>query len=214
MRAGWIATLALVVACGCSSNTSTTPSDNTPPVDTPTATPPAKPDPLYDQLHSGLFQADAAVKKLGDALDLAHDMQKKATGPFVEAMKDVVATIDDSGSSLAALTGGEPPTADQVAQNKAKYETQRSDLVNKIGDLLKDMREQEDAAADMVDNGNPEIQKLAKRLDDLLLQIIDDLKGALTALGGTDESLQNAPDTGDTNQKPAPGFNPNSATGG
>jgi|GEM_PF-2950672 len=198
-----LCTALLLVGC---SNNAPAPQDTQPAEETPPAqTTPAKADPLFEQLHSGLFQADAAVKKLGDALDVAQDMQKKATGAFTEAMKDVVATIDDSGHSLAALTGGEPPTAEDVASNRSKYEAQRADLINQIGDILKDMREQEDAAADMTDNGNPEIQKPAKHLDELLTQIIDDLNGALSALGGKDESPQNAPDTGDSSQKPAPG---------
>lgn len=213
MRVVWILCLALFIA-GCSNN-APAPKDSTPVEETPPAqSAPAKADPLYEQLHSGLFQADAAVKKLADALDIAQDMQKKATGSFAEAMKDVVATIDDSGHSLAALTGGEPPTAEDVANNRSKYQAQRADLINQISDILKDMRDQDDAADSMADIGNPEIQKPARHLDELLLQIIDDLKGALAALGAQDQSLQNTPDTGDTNQKPPPGFDPNSASGG
>ncbi|MFI5386398.1 MAG: hypothetical protein ACHQ50_09790, partial [Fimbriimonadales bacterium] len=198
---------------GCSSEApapatkGSTPAQETP---APEATVEVK-DPLYEQLHSGLYQADAAVRKIADALEVARGMQDKATDAYAEAMKNVVATIDDAGASLAALTGGDPPTLEQVKADHAKFVARRASLINQMSDILRDMREQQDAAGDMADNGPTEIRARAKKLDGLLTEIIDDLSGALTALGAKDQSLQNAPDTGDTNQKPPTGFDPNSA---
>ena len=213
MRIAWLLCFVALLA-GCSSNPTPPPqtqSGSGQNADTTAEIPPTAPDPLYEQIHSGLFQADAAVKKLGDALDLAKEMQKNAKGALAQAMPDIVNTIDDSGQALASLTGAEAPKPEDVAANKAKFETKRADLINQIGDILHDIRDQEDAAADQADNGDSDIRPIAKKLDELLLQIMDDLKGALTALGAKDPGEQTTPDTGDTNQKPPPGFDPNSA---
>ena len=162
---------------------------------------------LYDQLHSGLFQADAAVKKLADAVDLAGEIEGKSKGDLAASIKnEMIPTLDDAGSTLASLTGDELPSAEDVAKQDATFQKRRADLIQKVNDILKDVREQEGSASDMALNQPPAIGDSAKRLDALLSEIIDDLLGALDGLGGKEEGAQNEPDTADTNQKPPPGY--------
>lgn len=213
MRALWILVLAVMLA-GCSNDAPAPPSGK-PDAPPTTQEPPKQEDPLYAQLHSGLFQADAAVKKISDALDLARAIQGKVTGEMVGPMKDMVQALDKDGSSLQDSVGNEPPTEDQVKQTPAKYQAQRDLLVDEINNVLKSIREQ----AGVADNlGDAAVKKDAAKLGDLFNRIIDDLVGARTALGGTEPEMPDSPgpSAGNTNQPP-PGFNPNSAgttTGG
>lgn len=163
-------------------------------------------DPLYEQLHAGMFQADSVVKKLGDALDIAKALQAKAKGDLVAPMKDMVAVLDDAGSSLAELSGGDPPTEEQVKKAPGTYQGKRDLLVKAVNDALHDLREQEGVAASLAEEGPPDGVKQFAELDKLLNACIDDLLGTLSALGGHEDSSQPTPDTGDTNQKPPAGF--------
>ncbi|HVT13260.1 MAG TPA: hypothetical protein VHE55_13425 [Fimbriimonadaceae bacterium] len=212
MRTFWIL-VAVALLAGCSSNQPAPAPPTEPDTHQTSQEPPKTEDPLYTQIHSGLFQADAAVKKISDALDLAREIQGKVTGDMAQPMKDMVQELDKDGSSLQDSVGGEPPTEEQVKQSPAKYQGQRDLLVDEINKVLKSIREQA-GVADNLDQ--PAVKTSAAKLGSLFDEIIDDLVGARTALGGKEPELQDTPDTGDTNQQ-IPGFNPNSAgttTGG
>lgn len=212
MRALWIPILAMILVAGCSSDSPAPPPPGKPDTPQTAQEPPKQEDPLYAQIHSGLFQADSAVKKISDALDLARAVQGKVTGDMVGPMKDMVQALDKDGSSLQDSVGSEPPTEDQVKQAPAKYQAQRDLLIEEINNVLKSIREQAGVADNLAD---PAVKKDAAQLGDLFNRIIDDLVGARAALGGKEPEIPDTPDTGDTNQLP-PGFNPNSAgtTGG
>jgi hypothetical protein len=143
---------------------------------------------LYEQLHSGLFQADAAVRKIGDALDIAREIQAKVPPDLAEAMRDMVATLDDAGALLSDATGGDPPTEAQVKADETAFISKRSRLIVLVGNTLKQMREQMGVAADLADSGPASIQKSCAKVDALLNQVIDDLLGSLEALGAKEDS--------------------------
>ncbi|HWA83444.1 MAG TPA: hypothetical protein VG820_08435, partial [Fimbriimonadaceae bacterium] len=181
MRTIWILVAAILLA-GCSNDNQPAPAPPTKPDSPQTSQEPSKPeDPLYTQIHSGLFQADAAVKKIADALDLSRDIQGKVSGDMVQPMKDMVKELDKDGSSLQDSVGTEPPTEDQVKQSPAKYQGQRDLLVDEINKVLKSIREQA-GVADNLDQ--PAVKASAAKLGSLFDEIIDDLVGARTALGG------------------------------
>jgi hypothetical protein len=138
---------------------------------------------LYEQLHSGMFQTDAAVKKVIDALDLARAIQAKATPDLAEAIKDMIDALDAAGAALADASGGEPPTQEQVDADEALYRSKRDRLVTVIDGTLKDIREQMGVAADLAENGPDAMKNGCAKVDILLNQVIDDLVGALDGLG-------------------------------
>jgi hypothetical protein len=174
--------LASLLAFGCASappDTSSTTKEE-PVVEAP---PTVTKSEIFDQLHSGLFQADAAVKKIGDALDIARDVQSKVTPDLVDALKDMVATLDDAGAGLADATGGDAPTEAEVKADEGTYKSMRDRLVVLIDDTLKNIREQVGVAADLAENGPEITKKSCAKIDLLLNQVIDDLVGALEGLG-------------------------------
>lgn len=204
--------LQLLALVGCSSDAPKSPNEPPPKHEETVEPPKVEPkDPLFDQLHSGLFQADPAVKKLAEAVSLVKDIESKSTGNLQGYLKEtMIPTLDDAGATLADMTGEDPPTMEQIKADHPKYAAKRDTMINQISDLLRDVREEADAADDMATTAPPETLKESKRLNQLLSEIIDDLSGALSALGGKEEKPQSQVDTADTNQK-VPGFDPNSA---
>lgn len=200
MRAGWAIFVALVLA-GCSHAPSAPPPGR---IAAP-GTPASERTSLYEQIHSGLYQLDSAVKKIADASDTARNIQDKAKGQWLTDIKGFATALDNAGSALAEKAGGEPPTEDQVAKKAAQYETKRKELIDLINDVLGDMKEGENLASSIATTAPAELKQDGAHLDQVLLQLIDDLRGALSTLGGQEDG-EGPPDTADTNQKPPSGY--------
>lgn len=164
-----------------------------------------KKDELYEQLHGGMFAIGAAVEKVGNALDLAKRMEGKAAAEDKEALKDLIAVLDDTGASLADY-GGEGPTEDEVKGDRKKYTAKRLNLIELLNETLRDLREQEGVAAGMEQMTAEPLKSQAGKLNKLMGEIVDDLVGALEEMGAKEEHSQDLPDTGDTNQPIPPGY--------
>lgn len=141
-----------------------------------------KKDELYEQLHGGMFAVGTAVDKIAKASEMAKDMQATATPEDKEAVADLVATLDDTGATLADY-GADGPTEDEVKSDRTKYSAKRSNMVDAITDSLKDLREQEGVMASMEEMASGKTKETAAKLDKLLNACIDDLMGALEELG-------------------------------
>lgn len=163
-------------------------------------------DALFEQLHAGLFAADPAVKKIGDAVDIARELEAKVTPDLVAGTKAMAEVLDHSGAALAEKTGEDPPSEDAVKKDPAKYKQKRDQLIATLKVVLHDIRDQEGIAAAFALNAAPDIKKLGASLDEALTGVIDDLEGALASLGAPLDGAQERPDTGDPGQKPPAGY--------
>lgn len=172
-----VALIFAVTLVGCSNP----PTDPEPLAQTPPAKSeaPAEVDPpmspIYDQLHSAMFQADAAVGKLRQALDIAHQVETKLPPDIAEDIRDMIATLDDAGASLADRVGEELPKPEEVAKSEGKFKGKMTDLKILVDDILVDLREQEGVAASLVEMGPADTSKDFGKIDELLNQAIEDL---------------------------------------
>ncbi len=200
MKAAWLAALAVTVI-GCASKPVASPA---PPQ---TRDQQAKPqESLYEQLHSAFFQVDATVQSLSGAADVAQGMEGRAKGDLIPQIRDVVAALNYNGGLLQELAGGDAPNESDVAKDAAKFAKLREDLAKNLNLTLKDVREMLPFISDLALNGPPNLRADAVKLVSSLEGAVDDLLGALHALGAAEDGKQDEPDTADTNQKPPPGF--------
>lgn len=202
----WHLAIAAALACGCASAPSVSPQ----PQPAPEVTVEQK-DPFDGQMSEGIKDSLAATRKLTTALKLARGLAGKAIPDLDEAMKDMVATLDDDRALLGSLVadnlvGGEIPTPEAVGKRRSEFKSRRSPLLDAVSDTLVDLREQEGIAASLAVDGPDATKSGFGKLDDILNAAIDHLIVAKKALGGKEEAGQYAPDTADTNGKPSPGY--------
>ena len=136
-------------------------------------------DKLYEQLRGGIFQIDASLGSIEDALKEA-----KATSPSTEdirqSLEDIQASIDSAGEILAEEAAVQPEKNGDVSS----YDKRRAKLVELVNDALHDLRDARgivDSLAGEDDLGP--LEPVGVKID----VAMDDLRGALEALGGKEE---------------------------
>ena len=149
---------------------------------------------LYEQLRSGAFQLNAAASSIEETLTAA----KAAIGKLPigsssrEGMEDVVDYVDSAGSGIGDFSE-DPPSKDEVAKDFAAFDEKRLKAIGAASDALKDLREALGLLETMAEDANAAVVKTVLGVRSLLAVSIDDLWGAIEALGGqpeaTDEPL-------------------------
>src|ERR1044072_2114036 len=147
-----VAGLLAIALVGCSPEVPPAEPEPQPTVDKPVEPEPPK-SAVYDQLHSALFQADAALSKVREALDALQQVHSKNPPEIAEDLKDMAATLDDTGATLADRVGEELPPIEEVAKDEPKFKGKVTELRGMIDDVLVDLREQEGVAASLVEMG-------------------------------------------------------------
>jgi len=170
----------LVALAGCGSKTATA-SQPGPSKPTVVATK-APEDVLYEQLRSGSFQLSAALDSIEAALKEAEGTQ--ATAELKNSLTEIKDDIDSSGTDLAE-ENDDPPAKEQVAKDMASFEAKRKKLCDTINDSLHDLNDARGIVDSLAEEGKEgPLEKIGQKID----IAIDDLKGALEALGGKEET--------------------------
>lgn len=151
---------------------------------------------LYGQLRSGSFQLSAAGGSIEDSLVAAQEATK-ALARFRElkdAMMEVADFINSAGASIAEFTD-EPPEQEVVDKDFAAFDEKRLKAVEASNDALQDLRQALGLLESLSEDANPEAVKWATGVKSLVAVAMDDVWGAVEALGGTPE-LGERPETG------------------
>ncbi|OJU65300.1 MAG: hypothetical protein BGO01_15665 [Armatimonadetes bacterium 55-13] len=139
---------------------------------------------LHEQLRSGIFQLGAGLDSIESALNEAH--KTKATSQEIkEALADLEDAINDAGGTLAE-EDDDAPTLERVTADMPTYEARRKKLCDLINDSLhslNDARGIVDGLAPSDDQESP-LEPVGQKID----VAMDDLRGALEALGGQEET--------------------------
>lgn len=169
----------LVAAIGCGQKSATNSvNQNSKPPAVETKSPE---DQLYEQLHSGVFQLEAALDSIEESLKEAKGT--KATGNAKGSLTDIVNDIDSAGSSLAEEVD-DAPAKEAVAADMKSFEAKRKKLCDLVNDSLHDLRDARGIVDSLAEDGKDSpLENVGAKID----VAIDDLKGALDALGGKDE---------------------------
>jgi hypothetical protein len=137
---------------------------------------------LYDKLHSGHFQIDAALDSIEDALKEARATKPKSAD-VKQSLDDIMDSIDSAGNALGDEVG-EEPHRDQVEKDLAKSEARRVNLCALVNDSLHDLRDARGIVDSLADsNGVGPLEPIGVKID----VAMEDLRGALEALGGKEE---------------------------
>lgn len=137
---------------------------------------------LHEQLRSGSFQLTAALDSIEAALKEAK--AHPATGELKNSLKEIADDIDSAGTDLTE-ENDDPPTKEQVAADMASFEAKRKKLCDMINDSLHDLIDARGIVDSFAEEGKTgPLENVGLKID----VAIDDLKGALEALGGKEES--------------------------
>lgn len=136
-------------------------------------------DKLYEQLRGGIFQIDASLGSIEDALKEAK-ASSQSTEDIRQSLEDIQASIDSAGEILAEEAAVQPEKNGDVSS----YDKRRAKLVELVNDALHDLRD----ARGIVDSLGGEddlgpLEPVGVKID----VAMDDLRGALEALGGKEE---------------------------
>lgn len=156
---------------GCSKAPASTPGP------TPTVETKSPEEKLHEQLSSGNFQLMAGLDSIEAALKEAK-AAKVTDAAQKQSLADIQDAIDSAGSGLAE-EDEDPPTKEQVAKDMKGFEAKRAKLCDLINDSLHDLRD----ARGIVDSLDGPLENVGIKIDAAL----DDLRGALEALGGKEE---------------------------
>ncbi len=136
-------------------------------------------DKLYEQLRAGVFQIDASLSSIEDALGEAKSA-KASTDDIKQSLDDISASIDSAGEILAEQS------ATQVEKNGdvSSYDKRRAELVQMVNDALHDLRDARGIVDSLGSDTDPgPLESVGVKID----VAMDDLRGALEALGGKEE---------------------------
>ena len=191
-RIGYIcaAAILLVVALGCSARAkSAGGTDASDKVVSSNSGPPEVL--LHEQLRSGAFQLNAATASIEETLAAAKSSLSKLpkNSSAREGMEDVVDYVDSAGSSLGEFIE-EPPTKQEVAKDFAGFDERRLKAVDAATEALRDLREALGLLETIAEDPNESVIKTVLGVRSLLAVAIDDLWGAIEALGGQPEGSE------------------------
>jgi hypothetical protein len=146
---------------------------------------------LYGQLHSAVYQLNAALDSIEEALKEAKASQAP-TIDLKQSLEEISASIDSAGETLGDEAAEEPDKAKVAADMKAA-ETRKSKLIQLVNDALHDLRDARgivDSLASESDAGP--LENVGLKID----QAMDDLRGVLEELGGKEElgEISNEPE--------------------
>ncbi|MBC8066256.1 MAG: hypothetical protein H7Y17_15600 [Chlorobia bacterium] len=131
---------------------------------------------IYEQLRSGVFQINAGL----DSIEAALGEAKKAspsTSAVKESLADIQASIDSAGDGLGEEAAEEP----QKGTDLPTLDARRKKLIDLVNDSLHDLRDARGIVNSLAgESGQGPLDAIGIKID----VAMDDLKGALEALGG------------------------------
>jgi hypothetical protein len=144
---------------------------------------------LYQQLRSGSFQLGAAVISIEDTYKAANEAQTKLRkfGNAQSAMQDVLDFLDSAGKGVAEYSDV-PPAPEEVAKAFADFDEARLKAIESANDSLHDLREALGILEGLASEPGAEVAQAAISVKSLLAVAIDDVWGAIEALGGVPEA--------------------------
>lgn len=136
-------------------------------------------DKLYEQLRGGIFQIDASLGSIEDALKEAKEFS--ASGEDIrQSLEDIQASIDSAGEILAEEAAVQPEKNGDVST----YDKRRVKLTELVNDALHDLRDARGIVDSLGGEDEPgPLESVGVKID----VAMDDLRGALEALGGKEE---------------------------
>lgn len=144
---------------------------------------------LYEQLRSGAYQLNATTASIEETLRAAKEALAKLPkrSDVAEGMQDVIDYVDSAGSGIGDYAD-DPPTKEEVAKDFAAFDERRLKAVAAAGESLRDLREALGLLETMAEVDNASVVKSVLGVRSLLAVAVDDLWGAIEALGGQPEA--------------------------
>jgi hypothetical protein len=158
---------------------------STPPPSTPPAAKPADPaQKLYEQLHAGAFQFDAALGSLNEAVQALRPLPNDQGGDTKEALLNVLDMLDSSGRTLA--DHNDSPTVDEVRADVKQSDGQRIEAINDAIDAIREVRETQGVIGDMLNSAPPAKEKAGlTKADASIAEALEAMEEGVRLLGGT-----------------------------
>jgi hypothetical protein len=179
-----------IAGAGCSAAKSAAPGGQPASAESAQAEPSAE-ELLRQQLRSGRFQLNAAAGSIEQtylAAKEAADSYKRVRDVH-EGFLDVVDYVDSAGAEVSDHIE-EPPTLEDITKDFATYDERRLKAVQAANDALKDLREALGVLEGLSDSPQEAVARSALSVKSLLAVAIDDLWGAVEALGGEPEGSE------------------------
>jgi hypothetical protein len=166
----------LVVAAGCGDRGGVDPVKSEAPAPDPDSV-------LHQQLRAGSFQIRVATGTLTEALDATRKARVEAVhhAELLQTLDEFRLVLNEIGASLAQFTEP-PPSLEAVRQEFAKYDERRLAAIREANDSHYELFE-----IAVILEGLIETLPQQPWLPDILNLVrvaIDDLEGAITAMGG------------------------------
>lgn len=139
-------------------------------------------DRLYQQLRAGAYQLNAALDAMETALAANRKLAGKA-GDVGAAAKDIEEILNSAGSTAGDYT--EPPTLEQVRKEFAAQDDYRLKAVDDLNDARLEVIEAAGSVDSLLDGGGGPDAADLNALADAIDEVVDVLKAAIEALGGT-----------------------------
>jgi hypothetical protein len=133
----------------------------------------------FERVRSGIYQINAGLDSIEEALKVAK-ASTAASIDIKESLEDVENSIDSAGEYLAEEAAIEPNSQEPAE----KLEVRRKKLIDVVNDALHDLRDARgivDSLAGETETGP--LENVGVAVD----AAMDDLRGALDALGGQEE---------------------------
>lgn len=136
-------------------------------------------DKLYEKLRGGVFQIDASLGSIEDALNEAKGT-KASTGDIKQSLEDIEASIDSAGEILAEEAAVKPEKNGDIPN----YEKRRVKLVEMVNDALHDLRDARGIVDSLAgENDLGPLEPVGAKID----VAMEDLRSALKTLGGEEK---------------------------
>lgn len=136
-------------------------------------------DKLYEKLRGGVFQIDASLGSIEDALNEAK-AANPSTGDIKQSLEDIEASIDSAGEILAEEAAVKPEKNGDIPS----YEKRRVKLVEMVNDALHDLRDARGIVDSLAgENDLGPLEPVGVKID----VAMEDLRSALKTLGGEEK---------------------------
>lgn len=138
---------------------------------------------LQEKLSSGAYQANAAADTIETTVSALDDLEKLASGPLNEGVRETKDLTISAGKTLSELTA-EPPLVSAVEADFSAYDEQRLSAIKEANDALQDLREAHGILESLIGEAPSAARAAIDESLSFLAACMDDTIGAIEQFGG------------------------------
>jgi chromosome segregation ATPase len=136
----------------------------------------------YEDYRAGLFQIDAALTVLQDALRDAEKLRPEAKGDLREALLDLNDFLDSAGATLADISAP-MPSREEYEKNFKSFDEDRLKAIEKLTDSLQDSRNALGTLTQL-EEASTNLRAAFEALSGAVEEAVDAQEEAIRAFGG------------------------------